>query len=244
MVPASPLPPASEKERAVQGMFTAIAHRYDLNNTLLSLGLHHAWKRLAVKLTEAAEGDAVLDVCTGTGDLAVLLARRVGASGRVNGVDLNERMLAFGRAKIQKLGLGNVVLQTGNAEALPFSDRGFRAATVAFGIRNVSDVPRALSELYRVLSPGGRAVCLEFSRPTNAILRRFYDLYSFRLLPGIGRVVSGDRTGVYDYLPASIRVFPDQERLKQLFEKAGFTPVTYRNLTGGIVAIHVGVKPS
>ena len=224
-------------------MFTAIAHRYDLNNSLLSLGLHHAWKRMAVNLTDAAKGDSALDVCTGTGDLAVLLSRRVGPSGRVTGVDLNERMLSFGRRKIEKLGIGNIVLRSGNAEALPFPDRSFRAVTVAFGIRNVSDVPTALSELHRILAPGGRAVCLEFSRPMNAAVRRLYDLYSFRLLPWIGRIVAGDRTGVYDYLPASIRVFPDQERLKHLFEKAGFEQVTYRNLSGGIVAIHVGVKP-
>ena len=244
MQPVSPLPPASEKERAVQDMFTAIAHRYDLNNTLLSLGLHHSWKRLAVKISEAADGDAVLDLCTGTGDLAVLLARQVGLKGRVIGLDLNERMLEFGRRKIKRSGTTeNVILLLGNAESLQFCDRTFQAVTVAFGIRNVSDVRAALCEMFRVLKPGGRAVCLEFSRPTSRPLRKLYDFYSFTILPRIGRWVSRDRTGVYHYLPASIRAFPDQERFKELFEEVGFSPVTYRNLTGGIVAIHVGVKP-
>jgi len=243
MHPSSSLPPAAEKEQAVQEMFTAIAHRYDLNNSLLSLGLHHSWKRRAVEMSGAAPGDTVLDLCTGTGDLAVLLARRVGSQGRVIGLDLNERMLAYGRRKIEKLGLANITLLTGNAESIQFRDRTFQAATVAFGIRNVTDIRTALREIYRVLKPGGRAVCLEFSRPVIGPLRRLYDFYSFTILPRIGRIVSGDQTGVYHYLPASIRAFPDQERFKELFLEAGFSPVTYRNLSGGIVAIHVGVKP-
>lgn len=239
----SSLPPESEKEQAVQNMFTAIAHRYDLNNTLLSLGLHHGWKRTAVQMAGASEGDTVLDLCTGTGDLAILLSRRVGKEGWVVGVDLNQRMLAYGRKKIRQLGLSNILLQGGNAEALPFADRSFQAATVAFGIRNVTHVPAALAEMFRVLAPGGRAVCLEFSRPTVGLLRKLYDFYSFTLLPKIGKIVSRDQTGVYRYLPASIRAFPDQERFKALFAEAGFSPVSYRNMTGGIVAIHVGIKP-
>jgi demethylmenaquinone methyltransferase/2-methoxy-6-polyprenyl-1,4-benzoquinol methylase len=245
MQPVSSLPTAPQKERAVQKMFTAIAHRYDLNNTLLSLGLHHAWKREAVRISGAAEGDTVLDLCTGTGDLAVLLSRRVGPKGQVIGLDLNERMLAYGRRKIERLRPnGNITLLQGNAESIQFCDRTFHAVTVAFGIRNVADIRAALGEMFRVLKPGGRAVCLEFSRPTNAPLRKLYELYSFTILPRIGKFVSHDHTGVYDYLPASIRAFPDQERLKTLFSETGFSPVSYRNLTGGIVAIHVGVKPT
>jgi demethylmenaquinone methyltransferase / 2-methoxy-6-polyprenyl-1,4-benzoquinol methylase len=243
MQPVSSLPSATEKEQAVQEMFTAIAHRYDLNNSLLSLGLHHFWKRRAVKMSGAAPGDTVLDLCTGTGDLAVLLARRVGPQGRVIGLDLNDRMLEFGRRKIDKLGLSNITLLAGNAESLQFRDRTFQAVTVAFGIRNVTDIQTALREIYRVLKPGGRAVCLEFSRPVIGPLRKLYDLYSFTILPRIGKLVSHDQTGVYNYLPASIRAFPDQERFKALFLETGFSPVTYRNLTGGIVAIHIGVKP-
>jgi len=225
-------------------MFTAIAHRYDLNNSLLSLGLHHTWKRLAVRMSGAAEGDVALDLCTGTADLAVLLARRVGPKGHVIGLDLNERMLEYGRRKIERVcPNGNITLLLGNAESLQFCDGTFRIVTVAFGIRNVADIQAALHEMFRVLKPGGRAVCLEFSRPTNEPLRKLYDLYSFTILPRIGKVVSRDQTGVYDYLPASIRAFPDQERFKELFSEAGFSPVSYRNLTGGIVAIHIGVKP-
>lgn len=152
-------------------------------------------------------------------------------------------MLAFGRRKIEKIGISNITLLTGNAESLPFCDRTFHAVTVAFGIRNMTDTKAALGEMFRVLKPGGRAVCLEFSRPVNGPLRKLYDYYSFTLLPRIGRLVARDQTGVYNYLPASIRAFPDQERFKELFLEAGFSPVTYRNLTGGIVAIHAGVKP-
>lgn len=249
MKPVSSLPSASEKEQAVQAMFTAIAHRYDLNNTLLSLGLHHSWKRLSVRMSGAAEGDIVLDLCTGTADLAVLLARQVGPKGRVIGLDLNQRMLTFARRKIVRRGdeagtAGPIMLLLGNAESLSFGDQTFHAVTVAFGMRNVTDVKTALSEIYRVLRAGGRLTCLEFSRPTSPLLRKLYDLYSFLILPQIGRLVSRDQTGVYNYLPASIRVFPDQERFKTLLMAAGFSAVTYRNLTGGIVAIHVGVKPA
>lgn len=236
------LPKPEEKQETVQAMFTAIAHKYDLNNSLLSFGLHHAWKRLAVRMTEANPGDTVLDLCTGTGDLAVLLAHRVGRAGQVVGVDLNHRMLAFGRKKIARLGLTNVTLLSGNAEAIQFCDGTFQAVTVAFGIRNVSNLETALAEMYRVLKPGGRAVCLEFSRPTLPVLREVYNFYSYTLLPKIGSIVSRDTTGVYTYLPDSIRAFPDQERLKALFEKTGFKDVTYRNFTGGIVAIHTGIR--
>jgi demethylmenaquinone methyltransferase/2-methoxy-6-polyprenyl-1,4-benzoquinol methylase len=154
-------------------------------------------------------------------------------------------MLQYGRRKIERLRPnGNVTLLRGNAESIQFCDRTFQVVTVAFGIRNVADIPAALGEMFRVLKPGGRAVCLEFSRPTSAPLRKMYDLYSFTILPRIGRLVSHDHTGIYDYLPASIRAFPDQERLKTLFSETGFSPVSYRNLTGGIVAIHIGVKPA
>ncbi|HEY5649792.1 MAG TPA: bifunctional demethylmenaquinone methyltransferase/2-methoxy-6-polyprenyl-1,4-benzoquinol methylase UbiE [Nitrospiria bacterium] len=243
MKTGSTLPSSTEKERAVQGMFTSIAHRYDLNNTLLSMGLHHFWKRLAVDLAGVKTGDRVLDLCTGTGDLALILSGKVGESGRVIGVDLNERMLEFGREKIRKLRRTNITLISGNAEKLQFGDGAFSALTVAFGIRNVTHVPGALREMFRVLKPGGRAVCLEFSRPVFAPLRTLYNFYSFRVLPQIGRLVARDRTGVYDYLPASIRAFPDQESFRDLFIESGFSDVSYRNLSGGIVAIHVAVKP-
>lgn len=237
------LPSPEEKERAVQAMFSSIAPRYDLNNTMLSLGLHHRWKRAAVDRARVSPGETALDLCAGTGDLALRLARKVGAHGRVVAADLNNRMLAVGREKIRKAGLsGRITCLVANAEALPFDERTFHVATIAFGIRNVTDIKKTFAEIYRVLQPGGRAVCLEFSRPTNGIVRRMYDLYSFYWLPWIGSLVSGDKTGTYRYLPASIRAFPNQETLAQLMINAGFAGVTYRNLTGGIVAIHIGIK--
>ncbi len=239
------LPKPQEKELAVQAMFSSIAHRYDLNNTLLSLGLHHAWKREAVRMSEASPLETVLDLCTGTGDLAMLLAGRVGPSGRVIGLDLNARMLEMGWKKIARrpAGSGPVTLLTGNTERLPFRERTFDAVTIAFGIRNVADMKAALGEIHRVLKPSGRLVCLEFSRPSGRLVRALYHFYSFRILPLIGKLVSGDHTGVYNYLPYSIRAFPDQESFKAMLLEAGFGSVGYRNLTGGIVAIHTALRP-
>lgn len=224
-------------------MFSAIARWYDLNNTVLSLGLHHAWKREAVAMTESQPGDTVLDLCAGTCDLAILQADRVGASGRVVATDLNAQMLEIGRQKVRKRGYdGRIACLLGNAEALQFGTDSFDALTVAFGLRNVTHLDRALAEMHRVLRPGGRAVCLEFSRPTNAAFRKAYDLYSFTLLPKIGTWIARDRTGVYEYLPDSIRHFPAQERFAAMWREAGFHGVRYVNHSGGIVAIHVGVK--
>lgn len=237
-----PIPAAEEKETAVQRMFSSAARRYDLNNSLLSFGLHHYWKRVAIaKITPVSADDRVLDLCAGTADLAILLARR--APCRIIAVDLNEEMLAYGKQKIDRAGLsGRITCQQGNAEALEFPEGTFRAVMVAFGIRNVSHRDRAFAEIHRVLMPGGRFVCLEFSRPTTALLRALYDFYSFTLLPKVGRWISRDQTGIYRYLPASIRAFPDQAGLKRELEAVGFREVTYRNLSGGIVALHMGVK--
>jgi demethylmenaquinone methyltransferase / 2-methoxy-6-polyprenyl-1,4-benzoquinol methylase len=239
LIVSPPLP----KEQAVQRMFSSIARRYDLNNTLLSLGLHHRWKRAAVTAAELREGDRALDLCTGTADLALLMANLVGPTGRVIGLDFNEAMIEIGRRKVLWAGLSDrVTLTLGNALSLQFQPESFDAVTVAFGVRNVADLGLVFREMWRVLKPGGRVVCLEFSRPTSAIFRWQYRLYSSRLLPYLGRIVSGDRTGVYHYLPASILEFPDQESLARLMQKSGFEDVRYQNLTGGIVAIHVGVK--
>ena len=238
------------KEQKVQAMFSSIARRYDLNNSLLSLWQHHAWKRKAVELADFQDGMSALDLCAGTADLAILLGRRVrsrnggtgrGTKSRVIALDLNERMLDLGRGKVAGEGLGRwVTCLRGNAEWIQFKDASFDRVTVAFGIRNVDNVPKALGEIRRVLKPAGRLVCLEFSRPVWGLLRRFYDFYSIRLLPWIGTAVSGDKTGVYEYLPDSIRQFPDQEGFKQLMRGAGFEKVEYLNLSGGIVAVHIG----
>ncbi len=226
-------------------MFTSIAPRYDLNNSLLSFGLHHRWKRAAVAAAALEPGSRLLDLCAGTGDLAFLAARQLGGDGVTIASDLNDAMLAVGRARARRLGLdGRIHFLRGRAEQLQFADNSFDAVTVAFGIRNVADAAATFAEICRVLKPGGRLVCLEFSRPTTGWLRQLYDWYSFTLIPRIGTVVARDRTGVYRYLPESIREFPNQERLAAMIEAAGFLPVHYTNLSGGIVAIHLGIKPA
>jgi demethylmenaquinone methyltransferase/2-methoxy-6-polyprenyl-1,4-benzoquinol methylase len=259
MQPTLEHPVPSKKEKAVQDMFSSISHRYDLNNSLLSLGCHHAWKRKAVQMADIRQGMTVLDLCTGTGDLAILLARAVpphespqikkseGLASpphiKIMALDLNEQMLFVGRKKIAERGLNRqIICLRGHAEWLQFKDQTFDVVTVAFGIRNVDHIPKAIAEIYRVLKPEGKMVCLEFTRPASRLLRRLYDFYSFKILPFIGTAVSGDKTGVYQYLPASIREFPDQESLKKTLHAAGFRKVEYFNLTGGIVAIHRGFK--
>jgi demethylmenaquinone methyltransferase/2-methoxy-6-polyprenyl-1,4-benzoquinol methylase len=231
-----------QKEQAVQRMFSSIARYYDLNNSLLSLGLHHSWKRqAAAHLIE--DSRFVLDVGAGTADLALLAARRLGERARIVAADLNGPMLAIGLQKVRTARLQRQILCVqANAEHLSAPDATFDAVTTGFCLRNVSDLSRALQEIRRVLKPGGRLICLEFSRPLAGWLRRLYDWYSFTLLPWIGTRVSGDTTGVYQYLPASIRSFPDQDGLARLLREVGFQKVEYHNLSGGIVAIHVAVK--
>lgn len=234
----------ASREWAVQRMFTAIATRYDLNNSLLSFGLHHRWKALAASLVPVRTRGRALDLGAGTGDLALLLDGRMGPYGRVAAMDLNFAMLRVGVAKIARRGLtSRIACFRGNAERIAFLDGTFDAVTTGFCIRNVGDRPQAFREIHRVLKPGGRFVCLEFSRPVSAWLRRVYDWYSFRLLPAIGTWVAKDHTDVYRYLPESIRTFPDQDQLAAMLRDAGFSQVEYRNLSGGIVAIHVAVKP-
>ncbi|ALA56936.1 class I SAM-dependent methyltransferase [Nitrospira moscoviensis] len=231
------------REQAVQRMFTAIAGVYDLNNTLLSFGLHYRWKKVTASLVPIVEQGTALDVGTGTVDLALLLAPRMGVKGRVVASDLNHAMLAEGLRKVAGKGLaGTITCLQANAEQLAFADNTFDAVTTGFCMRNVGNLSQAVAEIRRVIKPGGRFVCLEFSRPIFGWLRRLYDWYSFKLLPWIGTKVAHDTTGVYEYLPASIRTFPDQERLCQILRGAGFRDVSYRNLTGGIVAIHVATK--
>jgi len=238
-------PPAGtgpQKEQAVQRMFSSIARYYDLNNSLLSLGLHHSWKRQAVSFL-APNDRIVLDVGAGTADLALLTASRLGEKARVVAADLNRPMLAIGVEKVRKADRQKqIVCVQANAERLCIPDASFDAVTTGFCMRNVGDLATALRESIRALKPGGRLICLEFSRPVAPWLRRLYDWYSFTLLPWIGTKVSGDNTGVYEYLPASIRAFPDQEGLARLMREVGFRQVEYRNLSGGIVAIHIAIK--
>src|SRR5690348_14636351 len=209
------------REQAVQRMFTAIARRYDLNNTLLSFGLHHRWKRITASLIPEMNEGRAIDIGAGTADLALLVSPRMGAGGHVVAVDLNDAMLRGGTEKIAQKGLARgITCLRGNGEWLGFRDATFDAATAGFCMRNGGNLKQACAESRRVLKPGGRFMCLEFSRPVNASLRMLYDWYSFRLLPWIGTRVAHDRTGVYEYLPASIREFPDQERLSDLLRDA------------------------
>lgn len=235
-------------------MFDSIARFYDLNNTLLSLGLHYYWKRVAVESAGLKPGERVIDVGAGTFDLAIRALQKVdedrpaheghaGAGPAVVALDINPKMLDIGRAKAEGRGLDRRIRTVvGSAEAIPFPDGSFDAVLTGFCLRNVSDLEKAGREIHRVLRAGGRMACLEFSRPTRPLLRRLYRLYSSTLLPGIGTLISRDRTGVYRYLPESIRTFPDQEALKKVFLSAGFQSVRYRNLSGGIVAVHVATK--
>lgn len=231
------------REQAVQRMFTSIASVYDLNNTLLSFGLHYRWKQIAASFVTPVEQGTALDVGAGTADLALLVEPRMGATGRVVASDLNYAMLAEGLKKVSDKHLtGKITCLQASAEHLGFTDNTFDAVTTGFCMRNVGNLPQAVREIRRVMKPGGRFICLEFSRPVFGWLRALYDWYSFKLLPWIGTKVARDKTGVYEYLPASIRTFPDQERLCRILREAGYSQVSYKNLSGGIVAIHIAVK--
>ncbi len=234
--------PVEEKARRVAGVFHRVADKYDLMNDLMSMGIHRLWKRVTVELAGVRPGDRVLDLAGGTGDLAARFAPQVGDSGLVVLSDINESMLREGRDRLIDEGLvRNTEFVQANAEALPFPDNSFDCITIGFGLRNVTRKERALAAMHRCLKPGGRLLVLEFSHPVNEPLSKVYDLYSFKLLPLMGRVVAGDEES-YRYLAESIRVHPDQETLKGMMEQAGFERVEYFNLTGGIVAIHRGYK--
>ena len=234
--------PEAEKAGRVRGVFDSVASRYDLMNDLMSFGVHRLWKRFAVELAGVRAGQRVLDLASGTGDLAARFAGLVGPTGAVVMTDINAAMLARGRDRLLDEGRGgNVRYAQIDAEALPFPDATFDCASIAFGLRNVTHKERALAEMHRVLRPGGRALVLEFSHPTTRPLQAAYDLYSFQLLPRLGRWVTGDEAS-YRYLAESIRVHPDQETLKGMIAAAGFDRCDVHNLTGGIVAVHRGFK--
>ncbi len=224
----------------VQSMFSGIAPRYDLLNHLLSLGLDFYWWRRMAQVSGAAPGRRMLDVAAGTGDSSLALARR---GAEVISTDFTKGMLTLGPAKFQRKGLSALVWASvgADAQALPFADQSFDGVTICYGIRNVERRPLAYAEFWRVLKPGGRLTILEFSRPRWAWLRALYDIYSRRVLPRIGGWVSGDARA-YTYLPESIRTFPDQESLASELAVAGFSEVAWTDLTGGIVALHVGKK--
>jgi demethylmenaquinone methyltransferase/2-methoxy-6-polyprenyl-1,4-benzoquinol methylase len=231
-----------EKQRRVAGVFDSVAGNYDLMNDVMSFGIHRLWKRFAIEQSGARPGQRILDLAGGTGDLAARLSRMVAPDGQVVVGDINASMLKVGRSRLLDRGIsGNVRFVQANAEQLPFPPGSFDCITIAFGLRNVTDKPKALKSMYRALKPGGRLLVLEFSRPVTGGLRKLYDLYSFSVLPLMGRVIAKDE-GSYRYLAESIRMHPDQEALKALMEQAGFEDCDYHNLSGGIVALHRGFR--
>ncbi|WP_119288068.1 bifunctional demethylmenaquinone methyltransferase/2-methoxy-6-polyprenyl-1,4-benzoquinol methylase UbiE [Azohydromonas sediminis] len=228
-----------EKAQRVRGVFDSVAPKYDLMNDLMSLGLHRAWKAYTVAVADVREGQQVLDIAGGTGDLARAFARKVGASGCVVHTDINLAMLTTGRDRLldEGLALPTVVC---DAERLPFPSDRFDVVSVAFGLRNMTHKELALAEMARVLKPGGRLLVLEFSKVAKP-LEKVYDWYSFNVLPRLGQWVAGDADS-YRYLAESIRMHPDQATLKAMMKAAGFGHVDVHNLTGGVVALHVGIK--
>lgn len=234
--------PRSDKARRVRGVFDSVADRYDVMNDLMSLGIHRAWKRFAVGLVAPRPGQAVLDLAGGTGDLAKLLLPRVLPGGHVTLSDINAAMLEHGRRRLLDDGLvAGLKFVQADAQSLPFPTASFDAVTIAFGLRNVTDKQRALDEMARVLRPGGVAIVLEFSTPVVSGLTPLYDFYSFTVLPALGRVVAGDSDS-YRYLAESIRMHPDQETLRDMMVGAGLERCEWFNLSGGIVAVHRGMK--
>lgn len=234
--------PIQDKVKRVADVFHSVAAKYDLMNDLMSAGVHRLWKRITIETSGVRAGHQVLDIAGGTGDLTKRFARIVGKEGKVVLADINDSMLKVGRDKLINSGVaGNVEYVQANAECLPFEDNSFDILTIAFGLRNVTDKDAALRSMYRVLKPGGKLLVLEFSKTDNPALTRAYDFYSFNILPKIGELVASDAES-YRYLAESIRMHPDQETLKSMMQAAGLTQVRYRNLTGGIAALHTGIK--
>ncbi len=229
-----------DKTAHVHRHFDTIAGKYDLMNTILSVGMHHLWKRQAIGMLRLRPGGSVLDVCGGTADLSILAARAVGVEGRIILCDLNHAMMARGQAKVARASLvGRIHFVQGNAEVLPFQEGLFDAVMVGFGVRNLTQMDEGLREMRRVLKPGGKMMCLEFSLPTSAWFRLLYDMYSFHLMPILGKVLAG--TGdVYRYLPESIRMFPAPDDFAASLRKIGFINVNYRRLTKGIAVVYTG----
>jgi demethylmenaquinone methyltransferase/2-methoxy-6-polyprenyl-1,4-benzoquinol methylase len=231
----------AEKESRVKGVFSKVASRYDVMNDAMSLGVHRLWKDEMLRMLAPKAGAHMLDVAGGTGDIAFRFLKKC-EGGTVTVCDINPQMLEEGRKNALNRGITHSIdWQCGNAESLPFEDNSFDYYTIAFGIRNVTHIDKALAEAHRVLKPGGRFLCLEFSKVTQPVLAKCYDLYSFHVIPKLGGLIAGDADS-YQYLVESIRKFPNQEHFKQMITDAGFSNTKYRNLTFGTVALHSGWK--
>lgn len=234
--------PKQDKVKRVAEVFHSVAYKYDIMNDLMSFGIHRIWKKITIEYSSVRKGQKVLDLAGGTGDLTAKFSQIVGDDGLVVLADINESMLKVGRDKLRDKGLfKNIEYVQANAEELPFADNYFDCITISFGLRNVTDKQKALESMWRVLKPGGRLLILEFSKPQYQILNKAYDLYSFTMLPLMGKIVANDSDS-YRYLAESIRMHPDQKTLKKMMEDAGFVDVKYHNMTGGIVALHTGFK--
>lgn len=234
--------PANAKKGRVKGVFDSVAPSYDVMNDVMSFGLHRLWKRFTIARTGLRPGQSALDVAAGSADLSVGLAEKVGLDGHVVVTDINAAMLAVGRDRMLNAGYArNISYALADAEALPFADGAFHCVTIGFGLRNVTDKGRALVSMYRVLKPGGRLVVLEFSAPQLGPLNALYDAYSFQVLPRLGALLAGDADS-YRYLAESIRRHPDQRTLREMMQAAGFERCEFHNLSGGIVAVHVGLR--
>jgi demethylmenaquinone methyltransferase/2-methoxy-6-polyprenyl-1,4-benzoquinol methylase len=231
-----------DKVSMVAGVFHSVAKQYDVMNDLRSFGVHRLWKRFTIDASGVRPGNKVLDLAGGTGDLTAKFSQLVGKNGQVVLADINSSMLNVGRDKLRDKGLvQNIEYVQANAQYLPFEDNTFDIVTIAFGLRNVTDKDMALRSIYRVLKPGGRLLVLEFSKPEHELLNKAYDFYSFNILPKMGELVAKDGES-YQYLAESIRMHPDQETLKTMMDNAGFEQTSYKNLTGGVVALHKGYK--
>ena len=231
-----------QKSDQVRQHFNSVARYYDLMNTLLSFGIHHLWKRTAIKMLQLAPGDRILDVCGGTGDLAILAAKKLNNSGQVIVYDINRAMIQAGLHKVIHTPIEKRIQYIqGDAENISFPDRYFDNAMVGFGIRNVTHMEKGFSEMYRVLKHGGKMMCLEFSKPTAPFFRWLYDIYSFYMMPLVGELIARSKKA-YTHLPESIRMFPLPDELSDLLKKIGFAHVTYRKQTNGIAVIHLAIK--
>lgn len=234
--------PESAKADLVGAVFDSVARKYDVMNDAMSFGIHRLWKQYAIEQAGVHTGDRVLDLAGGTGDLAAKLAARVGTGGSVTVADINAAMLRVGRERLADRGIvGNIEFIQADAEKLPFASNYFDCITIAFGLRNVTRQAQALASMFRVLKPGGKLLILEFSKPVVPAVGKIYDLYSFNVLPLMGRVIANDEAS-YRYLAESIRKHPDQATLKAMMQTAGFERVDYYNLSAGIVALHKGYK--
>ena len=234
--------PWEEKQKKVAGVFHSVAAKYDIMNDLMSFGIHRVWKKIAISKSGVRKGDRVLDLAGGTGDLAYKFCQMVGSEGKVILSDINSSMLEVGKEKLTNKGcVGNIEYIQANAESLPFPNNYFDCITISFGLRNVTDKAKAIVSMQRVLKPGGKLLILEFSKPVVPMLSKIYDEYSFKALPFMGKIITQDAES-YKYLAESIRKHPDQETLKQMMLDASFDDAEYQNMTGGIVALHIGYK--